>query len=57
MPDQSRFKKIHTLPGKNGFVYKPQFGVIVIVKSEREQAALFAELKAAGHQKVKVVNV
>lgn len=37
------------------FNYKPQYGVIVIVESEKEQIKIFEELKARG-LKLKVVT-
>ncbi|NRA19250.1 MAG: hypothetical protein HRU05_02080 [Oceanospirillaceae bacterium] len=42
--------------GKNGFKYKPKFGVIVICKDEQHQAKIFSALKASGH-KCRVVTV
>lgn len=44
-------------PGKNGFKYREQFGVIVICKDERHQAEVFQNLKKQGHKKLKVVTV
>jgi predicted 3-demethylubiquinone-9 3-methyltransferase (glyoxalase superfamily) len=32
-------------PGKNGFKYREQYGVIVLCKTEREQQAIFNKLK------------
>ncbi|MDF0606611.1 hypothetical protein HZU77_013255 [Neisseriaceae bacterium TC5R-5] len=43
-------------PGKNGFQYKPQFGVIVICDNESHQKEVFNKLKQAG-LKLKVVSV
>lgn len=48
--------RIRKTPGKNGFVYKPKFGVVITCKSEDEQAATYEKLKAAGH-KCKVVTI
>ena len=44
-------------PGKNGFSYKEQFGVIVICENATEQEAVFDKLKALGFAKLKVVTV
>ncbi len=41
---------------KPGFKYRPQFGVIVICKDEREQARTYKTLLKLGH-KLKVVTV
>ena len=43
-------------PGKNGFKYKEQYGVIVICQDEAEQSAIYNQLKAMG-LKLKVVAV
>lgn len=41
---------------KPGFKYKPQFGVVVICKDERDQARTYNRLQRAGY-KLKVVTV
>jgi hypothetical protein len=43
-------------PGKNGFKYREQYGVIVLCKTEREQQAIFNKLKPQGFT-LKVVTV
>jgi hypothetical protein len=43
-------------PGKNGYQYKEQYGVIVICADAAEQEAVFDRLKALG-LKLKVVSV
>jgi hypothetical protein len=43
-------------PGRNGFRYRQQFGVIVICTDERHQARTFAKLKRAGYR-LRVVTV
>lgn len=43
-----------TAKPKPGFTYKPQFGVIVICDSERQQRQVYDAL-AKRHKKVKVV--
>lgn len=43
-------------PGRNGFRYREQFGLVVVCRDEPHQALLYGELTKAGH-KVKVVCV
>jgi hypothetical protein len=43
-------------PGRNGFKYREQYGVIVICADAKAQEAIFNQLKAMGLQ-VKVVTV
>ncbi len=43
-------------PGKNGFKYQPQFGIIILCADETGQARLYERLKAQGY-KLKVVTV
>ncbi len=47
-------KKIPPLPegapGKNGFKYREQFGVIVICKDEAHHQAVYQALKARGYK-------
>lgn len=43
-------------PGRNGFKYRRQWGVIVICANEVDQAATFKKLKREG-RKVRVVTV
>lgn len=45
------------IPGKNGFSYREQYGVIVICADAAEQEAIFDKLKAMGFRKLKVVTV
>ncbi len=40
----------------SSFKYKPQFGVIVVCKSERDQTRVYNQLRR-GPRKVKVVTV
>lgn len=44
------------MPGKNGFKYREQFGVIVVCKDEAEHMAIYEKLKSQGY-KCKVVRV
>lgn len=41
---------------KPGFKYKPQFGVVVVCKDERDQERTYTRLQRAGY-KLKVVTV
>ncbi len=43
-------------PGKNGFKYKPQFGLVIQCKDEAQQQRLYASLLGQG-LKAKVVCV
>lgn len=36
------------IPGKNGFKYRPQFGVIVTCADETEQEKIYTALRAQG---------
>jgi hypothetical protein len=45
------------IPGKNGFKYRQQFGVIVVCADAAEQETVFNRLKALGFGKLKVVTV
>jgi predicted 3-demethylubiquinone-9 3-methyltransferase (glyoxalase superfamily) len=43
-------------PGKNGFKYREQYGIIILCKDEKAQEQLFNKLKSEGY-KLKVVTV
>ena len=43
-------------PGKNGFKYRPRFGVIIEVADEQQQQQVYADLSARGYR-CKVVAV
>lgn len=43
-------------PAKNGYTYKPKFGLIIQCESETHQQTVFEQLKQLGY-KVKVVVV
>ena len=45
-----------TPPGKNGFVYKPRYGVIVLCADEAHHRRVYNALSRAGH-KCRVVAV
>jgi hypothetical protein len=44
------------VPGRNGFKYREQFGVIVLCKNERDQARVYNVLRRRGHD-CRVVTV
>ncbi|QBM98621.1 hypothetical protein CKAES1R_03774 [Pseudomonas aeruginosa] len=48
--------KTRKTPGRNGFKYKPRFGLIIPCRDEQDQQQKFAQLKAQG-LKVRVVCV
>jgi len=43
-------------PGRNGFKYKPQYGVVIVCGDEAKQQATYQALKQQGY-KVRVVCV
>jgi hypothetical protein len=43
-------------PGRNGYQYREQYGVVVVCRDEKHQQQVFNDLRKAGH-KVKVVTV
>jgi hypothetical protein len=49
-------EKQRKAPGRNGFTYKPQYGVIIVCPDEGGQQMAFLRLKALGY-KVRVVCV
>lgn len=52
----ARQKQNRLAPGRNGFRYREQYGVIVLCKNEREQARIFNVLSRRGMD-CKVVTV
>lgn len=46
-----------TTPGRNGYKYRRQYGVVVICDNEEAQERAFARLKRAGFPKLRVVVV
>ncbi|PZP64171.1 MAG: hypothetical protein DI597_00715 [Pseudoxanthomonas spadix] len=44
-------------PGRNGYRYKPQFGIVVVTESESDQERAYARLQRAGFKKLRVVTV
>lgn len=47
---------VRKTPGKNGFKYRPQYGVIVLCEDERQQCQVYDRLRTLGHR-CKVVAV
>ena len=44
-------------PGRNGYRYRQQFGVVVICDNERAQELAYRRLQRAGFKKLRVVTV
>lgn len=44
-------------PGRNGYRYRQQFGVIVVCDDEKAQERAYARLQRAGFRKLRVVTV
>lgn len=44
-------------PGRNGYKYRQQFGIVVICDNEQTQERAYAKLQRAGFKKLKVVTV
>ena len=44
-------------PGRNGYRYRRQYGIVVVLPDEQAQAKAYSDLKRAGFQKLKVVTV
>ncbi|MCX7563785.1 hypothetical protein OS176_09610 [Xanthomonadaceae bacterium XH05] len=44
-------------PGRNGYRYRQQYGIVVVLPDEAAQAKAYNDLKRAGFQKLKVVTV
>ena len=45
------------VPGRNGYKYRQQFGIVVICDNEEAQARDYARLQRAGYKKLRVVTV
>lgn len=56
MPEPRTARPAARAPGRNGFVYRPRYGIIVLCDDEADQAAKYQQLQRAGH-KLKVVAV
>lgn len=46
-----------TTPGRNGFKYRQQFGIVVICDNEQAQERAYRKLQRAGFQRLRVVTV
>lgn len=44
-------------PGRNGYRYRQQYGIVVICDNEQAQELAFARLQRAGFKKLRVVTV
>ena len=44
-------------PGRNGYRYRQQYGIVVVLPDETAQAKAYERLKRAGFDKLKVVTV
>lgn len=48
-PTQRTTRTKPSPPGRNGFKYRPRFGVVVLCKDERHQARVYAALLKRGY--------
>lgn len=46
-----------TKPGRNGYRYRQQFGIVVICDNEQAQERAYARLQRSGFKKLRVVTV
>lgn len=46
-----------TSPGRNGYRYRQQFGIVVICDNEQAQERAYVRLQRAGYKKLRVVTV
>lgn len=46
-----------TSPGRNGYRYRQQFGIVVICDNEQTQQRAYARLQRSGFKKLRVVTV
>ena len=44
-------------PGRNGYRYRQQYGIVVVLPDEAAQAKAYDRLKRAGFDKLRVVTV
>lgn len=44
-------------PGRNGYRYRQQYGIVVICDNEQAQARAYARLQRAGFKQLRVVTV
>lgn len=57
MQAQKQERAKRAAPGRNGYRYRQQFGIVVIVENERDQARAYARLQRLGFRKLRVVTV
>ncbi len=50
-------KAVKKCPGRNGFKYKQQFGIVVVCEDEQAQVRAYAQLQRAGFKRIRVVTV
>ncbi len=46
-----------TKPGRNGYRYRQQFGIVVLCDNEKAQERTYQRLKKAGYERLRVVAV
>lgn len=46
-----------TTPGRNGYRYRQQYGIVVICDNEKAQEQAYRRLQRAGFKKLRVVTV
>ena len=56
-PNGSAAAPARKSPGRNGYCYRQQYGIVVVLPDEQTQAKAYSDLKRAGFQKLKVVTV
>lgn len=56
-PPTSRSNDSRQSPGRNGYRYRQQFGVIVVCEDEKAQERAYTRLQRAGFRKLRVVTV
>lgn len=44
-------------PGRNGYRYRQQYGIVVICENEQAQERAYARLQRCGFRKLRVVTV
>lgn len=44
-------------PGRNGYRYRQQWGIVIVCRDAAHQAELYGQLRSAGHRRLRVVVV
>ncbi len=57
IPKKDRGAAAKPSPGRNGYKYRPQFGIVVVLADEAAQAKAYDDLRRAGFSRLKVVTV